>query len=154
MRRGNPELIAKYSDLRVEDIDKRLLNLHQKINEIPDEPELPFSNNEQAVRLYNLLVQMDCQSELLIPLVEKAFLERPKLTLRDMMPIVLEWYDEGLKLAEQKPKTLKPTLVQQTNWAGLESDDLRFVYSQLDKKEDIYTTFKDKKLILDLKMVS
>ena len=154
IRRGNPELIAKYSDLRVEDIDKRLLNLHKKINEIPDEPELPFSNNEQAMRLYNLLVQTGCESELLIPLVENIFLERPELTLREMMPVILEWYDKGLQLAVQKPKTPKSTLVQRTNWASLESDDLRFVYSQLDKKEDIYRALKDNRFILDLKMVS
>lgn len=106
------------------------------------------------MRLYNLLVQTGCESELLIPLVENIFLERPELTLREMMPVILEWYDKGLQLAVQKPKTPKSTLVQRTNWASLESDDLRFVYSQLDKKEDIYRALKDNRFILDLKMVS
>lgn len=154
IRQGNPELIAKYSDLRVADIDKRLLSLHQKINEIPEEPELPFSNNEQAMRLYNLLSQMDCQSELLIPLVERVFRDMPKLTLREMMPVVLDWYDVGKKLAVQKPKAPKSTLIKRTDWSTLESCDLRFVYSQLDKKEDIYSALKDNQFILDLKKVS
>lgn len=154
IRKDNPELIAKYSDLRVADIDKRLLSLHQKINEIPEEPELPFSNNEQAMRLYNLLSQMDCQSGLLIPLVEQVFREKPKLTLREMMPVVLDWYDEGKKQAVQKPKAPKSTLIKRTDWSTLESCDLRFVYSQLDKKEDIYSALKDNQLILDLKKVS
>ncbi len=154
IRSGNPELIAKYSDLRIEDIDKRLLSLHQKINEIPDEPELPFNNNEQAMRLYNLLVQTDCKSELLIPLIEKIFHERPKLTLREMMPVVLEWYDEVKQLVDPKPKASMPTLVKRTEWISLESSDLRFVYSQLDKKDEIYSALKDNHLILDLKKVS
>ncbi|MBF4264352.1 transcriptional antiterminator, partial [Vibrio anguillarum] len=150
IRRGNPTLIAKYSDLRVEDIDKRLLSLHQKINQIPDEPELPFSNNEQAMRLYRLLVQTDCQSEILIPLVEKIFREQPKLTMREMMPVVLDWYDESKMFVDQQPKA---TVVKRADWSSLETCDLRFVYSQLTKKEDMYSALKANKLILDLKKV-
>ncbi|MBF4448619.1 transcriptional antiterminator, partial [Vibrio anguillarum] len=146
-----PTLIAKYSDLRVEDIDKRLLSLHQKINQIPDEPELPFSNNEQAMRLYKLLVQTDCQSEILIPLVEKIFREQPKLTMREMMPVVLDWYDESKMFVDQQPKA---TVVKRADWSSLETCDLRFVYSQLTKKEDMYSALKVNKLILDLKKVS
>ncbi|EGQ7972256.1 AAA family ATPase [Vibrio parahaemolyticus] len=154
IRRGNPTLIAKYSDLRVEDIDKRLLSLHQKINQIPDEPELPFSNNEQAMRLYKLLVQTDCQSEILIPLVEKIFREQPKLTMREMMPVILDWYDESKQFVDQQPKTPKATVVKRADWSSLETGDLRFVYSQLTKKEDMYSALKANKLILDLKKVS
>ncbi|WP_029836804.1 AAA family ATPase [Vibrio parahaemolyticus] len=154
IRRGNPTLIAKYSDLRVEDIDKRLLSLHQKINQIPDEPELPFSNNEQAMRLYKLLVQTDCQSEILIPLVEKIFREQPKLTMREMMPVVLDWYDESKQFVDQQPKAPKATVVKRADWSSLETGDLRFVYSQLTKKENMYSALKANKLILDLKKVS
>ncbi|MFB2730084.1 AAA family ATPase [Shewanella mangrovisoli] len=154
IRRGNPNLIAKYSDLRIEDIDKRLLTLHQKIQALPKEPELPFSNNEQAMRLYNLLVQMDCRSDLLIPLVEKIFIERPKLTLRDMMPIVLEWYENGKEQLTNAPKPAKAALVKRTDWNTLESDDLRFIYSQIGKSESIYEALKDNGLVLDLKKVN
>ena len=154
IRQDNPELIAKYSDLRVADIEKRLLSLHQKINEIPDEPELPFSSNEQAMRLYNLLVQTDCRSEILIPLVEKVFREQPKLTMREMMPVVLDWYDGSKQLADQQSKATKAALVKRSDWASLESSDLRFVYSQLAKKEDMYSAIKGNKLILDLTKVS
>ncbi|CAM3708640.1 AAA family ATPase [Vibrio aquimaris] len=154
IRQGSPDLIAKYSDLRVEDIDKRLLSLQQKINQIPKEPELPFGHIEQAMRLYNLLLQTGCQSKILIPLVEKIFREQPTLTLREMMPLILDWYDED----KQKPKSMikarKQTLIKRSDWPCLDSSDLRFVYSQLDQKEDMYSAMKDCHLVLDLKKVS
>lgn len=153
MRRGDPELVSKYSDLRVEDIDKRLLSLHQKITQLPVEAELPFGNNEQAMRLYNLLSQMDCSSELLISLVKKVFREKPKLTLREMMPLVLSWYDEDQDSIIGKPKMVKAKLVKRTDWSTLESNDLRFIYSQA-KKGDTYQSIQEKGLILNLKQVS
>ena len=55
LRSGDVELIAKYSDLQLVDIDKKVLDLRQKIDELKakQDKEQPFQNNEQAMRLYN-----------------------------------------------------------------------------------------------------
>ncbi|MCZ4311290.1 AAA family ATPase [Vibrio atlanticus] len=151
LRRQDSTAINKYSDLHLSDFDKKALTLYQKISELPDEPALPFSNNEQAMRLYNMLVQMDCRSELLAPLVERIFEEQPKLTLREMMPVILEWYEESKVQESKEPKTVKPELVKHKDWVGLESDDLRFIHSQLNKTKSFYSALKERGQILDLR---
>lgn len=131
LRSGDVELIAKYSDLQLIDIDKKVLDLRQKIDELKAEQdkEQPFQNNEQALRLYNLLLAMDCSSKILPPLIEQAFKDYPKLTMRELMPIVLEWYEKP-----DKPKVGgKQNKIQQKSWHTLDSDDMRFKFSQAEK---------------------
>ena len=131
LRSGDVELIAKYSDLQLIDIDKKVLDLRQKIDELKAEQdkEQPFQNNGQAMRLYNLLLAMDCDSKILPPLIEQAFKDYPKLTVRELMPIVLEWYEKP-----DKPKAGgKQNKIQQKSWHKLDSDDMRFKFSQAEK---------------------
>nr|WP_241674486.1 ATP-binding protein [Candidatus Methylobacter oryzae] len=95
LRSGDPELIAKYSDLIVPDIDKRILELSAKIDAAQSVSKSGlgrYGSNEQAVRLHNLLVGMDCSSDLIGPLIERAFNSYPNLSVRELMPIILEWY--------------------------------------------------------------
>jgi hypothetical protein len=76
LRSGDPEEIVRYSDLTIPDIDKKLLNLKSIIKEkiVDQDADLEMlAGNDQAKRLYNLLVGMDCQSKLVLPLVEKVF---------------------------------------------------------------------------------
>lgn len=143
-------MVSRYSDLRVEDIDKRLLTLHRKIIQLPEEAEPPFSQNQQAMRLYQMLTQMDCQSELLIPLVEKVFQEKPDLTLREMMPLVLAWYDDRPKSVATPPKANKVNPVKAKDWHTLESQDLRYLYAQKDQAT-MYQTVRNHGFVLDLK---
>lgn len=131
LRSGDVELIAKYSDLQLIDIDKKVLDLRQKIDELKAEQdkEQPFQNNGQAMRLYNLLLAMDCDSKILPPLIEQAFKDYPKLTVRELMPIVLDWYEKPDKsIASRKQKK-----IQQKNWHTLDTDDMRFKLSQAEK---------------------
>lgn len=147
LRSGDVELIAKYSDLQLIDIDKKVLNLRQKIDELKAEQvrEQPFQNNEQAMRLYNLLLAMDCNSKILPPLIEQAFKDYPKLTVRELMPIVLDWYEKP-----DKPKANKrQNKIQQKNWHTLDSDDMRFKFSQA-KKGELYKTLKYGDELFDL----
>lgn len=131
LRSGDAELINNFSDLQLTDIDKKILDLRQKIDElkVTKEKEPSFQNNEQAMRLYNLLLAMDCRSKILPPLIEQAFKDYPKLTVRELMPIVLEWYEKP-----DKPKVVgKQNKIQQKIWHTLDSDDMRFKFSQAEK---------------------
>ncbi len=131
LRSGDVELIAKYSDLQLIDIDKKVLDLRQKIDKLKAEQvkEQPFQNNGQAMRLYNLLLAMDCDSKILPPLIEQAFKDYPKLTVRELMPIVLEWYEKP-----DKPKAVgKHNKIQRKSWHKLDSDDMRFKFSQAER---------------------
>ena len=81
------------------------------------------------MRLYNLLLAMDCDSKILPPLIEQAFKDYPKLTVRELMPIVLDWYEKP-----DKPKAGgKQNKIQQKSWHKLDSDDMRFKFSQAEK---------------------
>ena len=131
LRSGDAELINNFSDLQLTDIDKKILDLRQKIDglKVTKEKEPSFQNNEQAMRLYNLLLAMDCSSKILPPLIEQAFKDYPKLTVRELMPIVLEWYEKP-----DKPKLGgKQNKIQQKSWHKLDSDDMRFKFSQAEK---------------------
>jgi hypothetical protein len=50
---------------------------------------------------------MDCHSELIVPLIERAFSSYPNLSVRELMPIVLDWYN----LDEKPEKRLSPSLL-------------------------------------------
>ncbi len=130
LRRGDPELIVKYSDLQLPDMDKRLIELRQVIDERRAEKErIPaFGSNEKAMRLYTMLQGMGCESRLLEPLIENAFRQHPALSLPELSRIILDWYSNPPKT--NKPKTAN---VKSTSWHTLPSDDLRFKFSQAEK---------------------
>lgn len=151
LRSGDPEKIANYSDLIVPDIDKKILELRTKIEEERRSRELElerFGGNGQAERLYNLLVGMDCDSSLVVPMVRKAFELHPNLTVRELIPVVLEWYQQPTEITEHTHEA-PPKTVNRKNWHTLESDDLRFKYSQAEG-ESMYEQLKKDSLVFNV----
>ncbi len=151
LRSGDPELISKYSDLHVQDIDKRVLKLRQKIEASrlnADSEREHFSGNEQALRLYNLLLGMECKSDLLVPLVDKVFAEHPKLSVREMIPLVLEWY-ENPKVTQDKASKAGRKRVKPDDWHRLGADDLRFKATQVSGGK-LYELLKEQNHIFEL----
>lgn len=129
LRRGDPELIVKYSDLQLPDMDKRLLKLRQLIDERQAKKERTpsFGSNEKALRLYTMLQGMGCDSKLLEPLIENAFKQYSALSLPKLSRMILDWYSNPPQTQAQKPKK---EVVKPTSWHTLPSDDLRFKFSQ------------------------
>ena len=130
LRSGDPELIVKYSDLQLPDMDKRLLELRQVIDERQAEKKRnpAFGSNEKALRLYTMLQGMGSESGLLEPLIENAFQQYPALSLPELSRIILDWYSNQPKANKLKTEKVKPT-----SWHTLPSDDLRFKFSQAEK---------------------
>ncbi|AEG02834.1 AAA family ATPase [Methylomonas methanica] len=151
LRSGNPELIVKYSDLRIVDIEKRLLELGGIIlsSEQKDELQL-FGGNQEALRVFNLMRQLDddYDPELLIPLVKRIFKEQPDLKAVKMLPLLAEWYSEQ---QENPPKQQKPKVVKvsRKEWQSLKSDDLRYLYSESGGSE-IYQALQQRGLMFEL----
>ncbi|NQZ32935.1 MAG: AAA family ATPase [Oceanospirillaceae bacterium] len=151
LRSNDVELIAKYSDLHIPDIDKRLLDLKRSIIEehLHQESELDkFGGNAQAKKMYNLLVGMGYQSELLVPIIEKIFREMPNLSMPQMNKVIIEWYEES-GCHPIKIKAPKQVKIKQENWHTLASDDLRFVFSQ-SKDESIHKDLAEREALFDL----
>jgi len=150
LRSGDPELIVKYSDLTIPDMDKKLLELSAKIHDAQSNASLGhYQGNEQAERLHNLLVGMDCESDLIAPLVIRVFSEYPQLSVRELMPIVLEWYktSQHHPVTKVKNKTVK---IKVPDWHTLDSNDLRFKFSQSDKNSSVYQGLKQSRMIFDV----
>ncbi len=74
LRSGIPERIARYSDLVVPEIDKRLIQLQLDIAAIqeqtPEEKALQELDTEDQRHLY-LMLKEDYDSSLLIPTIKK-----------------------------------------------------------------------------------
>lgn len=149
LRSGDPEQIAEYSDLIIPDVDVKILQLSAKIDASQcGSNNSNFGGNEQAERLYNLLVGMDCESDLVVPLVKRAFKLHSKLSVRELIPIVLQWYESaGLKPMPVKASVIK---IKKSDWHTLDSEDLRFKFSQADNDSPMYTQLKQTNVVFDV----
>ncbi|SFC47735.1 AAA family ATPase [Pseudoalteromonas denitrificans] len=151
LRSNDAELIQKYSDLCMPNIDQKMIELSTKVDAVFDQKNkqiIPYTANEHAQRLHNLLIDMECQSELIQPLIERVFKLYPDLTIRELMPIVLGWY-EGLGKDKEIPQE-KTKLIKKKDWCTLDSDDLRFEHSQTDNNDTLYAVLKCKNGIFDV----
>lgn len=131
LRKGDPDLIVRYSDLHLPSIDKRLLQLRKQIEERHTEKdrEPAFNGDAKALRLFNLLQAMGCDSKLLQPLVQNAIASYRDMSFPELSKIILDWY--ATRPEPEKPA--KATLVKSGQWHTLPSDDLRFKSSQAEK---------------------
>lgn len=152
IRSGDADKIARYSDLTIPDVDKKILelsNLLQSKQRNLDAAAL-YPGNEQAVRLHNLLVDCGCESDLLEPLITRLFKESPHLAMKDMLPLVLGWYQDTEKaksIPTSKPD--KPERVKPSAWHTLASSDLRFVHSQAANEEAFLAMAKREGFLFD-----
>jgi hypothetical protein len=70
--------------------------------------------------------------------------------MKDLMPIILDWY----KSAESdKPKSRPPKakLIKQKDWHTLDSNDLRFLFSQTDDADELQKSISTECLLFDSK---
>ncbi|HMM39616.1 MAG TPA: AAA family ATPase [Desulfovibrio sp.] len=129
LRSGDPQRIAEYSDLTLPNVDRRFLELSAAIGNVKKEPPEPvFSGNEQAKRLHNMLMALECDAERVAPLVERVFQEHPGRTVRELMPIVLGWYAQEKHPPARNPQKTIPA----KEWGTLEATDLRHILTQGD----------------------
>lgn len=137
LRSGDPGKIAKYSDLTIPDVDRKILELSNLVESSKDQirKSVKYNGNNQAIRLHTMLVDMGYESELLEPLIQRAFEENPNLKMKDLMPIILNWYQTAEKTpsvkSKRKTKSIKPL-----EWHTLDSGDLRFMHSQAANEEE------------------
>jgi len=149
LRSKDPELIIKYSDLRIVDVEKKLLELGGKILSVEQKDDLHlFNGNQEALRVYNLMRQLDdYDPELLIPLVKRVFKESPSLKAVTMLPLLAEWYSQQQREANEKePRTVK---VHRKAWSSLQSNDLRYLYSESDDSQ-LHQALEQRGIMFDL----
>lgn len=157
LRSGIPERIARYSDLMVPEMDKRLIQLQQKISSISQETpamlamkELP---TEDEQRIY-MMLQEDYDSVLLVKTIRNAFSQNPQLTRQQLLPIILTWLMTPVAEVDTPPEIAKPkkqtSIIKSKDWDGLKPDSLRYMYSQNADPTAIYNQMSKAGYILKL----
>ena len=151
LRSRDPNKIARYSDLTVPAVDQKILELGHLLDSVKDKiaTTTKFAGNEQAVRLFNMLVDMGYESDLLEPLVLRAFEEHPTLMIRDLMPIILSWYQSGSSEVASVSSKERVKRIKQSGWHTLDSDDLRFLHSQAANQDELYGSLDNTGLMFD-----
>ncbi|OAT51553.1 MULTISPECIES: AAA family ATPase [Providencia] len=129
LRSGDADKIVKYSDMRVVDLDKRLIQLGSEIMEVVQkQEERLFGGNQEALRLYNVILQIEenFDEQNVVKLVERIFEEHPGQSIHEMIPILVNWY-QSYEEPVRKEKT--KTKVKQKDWHDLDVSDLRYQYA-------------------------
>jgi hypothetical protein len=129
LRSGDADKIVKYSDMRVVDLDKRLIQLGSEIMEVVQkQEERLFGGNQEALRLYNVILQIEenFDEQIVVKLIERIFEEHPGQSIHEMIPILINWY-QSYEEPARKEKT--KTKIKQKDWHDLDVSDLRYQYA-------------------------
>ena len=152
LRSGNADLIKKYSDLRVVDIEKRILELgNQIVTSVQNEEEDFFGGNNEALKLFNLMLQLEenYDQEILIALIKRIFKEQSDLSFSEMLPVLINWYAEQPSKATTKKRSSKS--IKRKDWHDLESDDLRYLFDYCQsEKTDFHESLEQHGLLFNL----
>lgn len=135
LRSGDADRIVKYSDLRVVDLDRRLIELGKEIYSfVQKQEEQRFGGNQDALRLYNLILQIEesFDEELVAELVTKLFSEYSELSIPEMIPLLVNLYNSD-SFKKDSPKLVNT--VKQKDWLDLEVEDLRYQYAYCKNEE-------------------
>ncbi|AVE36528.1 ATP-binding protein [Pseudomonas aeruginosa] len=144
LRSGRPELIAKYDDLLMPEIEGRLLTLTRSLDSVaqPKPPAPPA--DDKAKRLAALLEGMEIPRDIAIPMADELLAENPDIPLAALI------HKATAYLAQDAPKRPGISRVKRTEWGCLSEEDLRRRYADGPESE-AYDRFKQAGLILDLR---
>jgi hypothetical protein len=129
LRSGDADKIVKYSDMRVVDLDKRIIQLGAEIlNVVQKQEERLFGGNQDALRLYNVILQIEetFDNQSVAKLVKRVFKEHSDYSLHEMNPVLVNWYKSDERLIQQEKSKTK---VKEKDWLDLNVNDLRYQYA-------------------------
>jgi hypothetical protein len=129
LRSGDADKIVKYSDMRVVDLDKRIIQLGAEIlNVVQKQEERLFGGNQDALRLYNVILQIEetFDNQSVAKLVKRVFKEHSDYSLHEMIPVLVNWYKSDERLIQQEKSKTK---VKEKDWLDLNVNDLRYQYA-------------------------
>ncbi len=144
LRSGRPELIAKYDDLLMPEIEARLLTLSQSLDGLSAPKPLPPPADDKAKRLAALLEGMEIPRDIAIPMADELLEKYPDT------PLAVLIHKATAYLAQETPKIDRIPRTKQTEWGLLSEDDLRRHYADGPESE-VYDRLKQAGLILDLR---
>lgn len=129
LRSGDPDKIIKYSDMRVVDFDSRIIQLGAEIlSVVQKQEERLFGGNQEALRLYNVILQIEdsFEEQIVARLVDRIYKEHPDHSIHEMIPILVNWYKSKEMPLKQENIIAK---VKEKEWLDLDVQDLRYQYA-------------------------
>jgi len=143
LRSGRAELIAKYDDLLMPEIEGRMLAMTQSLDTISSpKPALP-PVDEKTKKLVALLRDLEIPKDVAIPMAEQLLEEYPDI------PLAVLVHKATAYLVEDSPKTPRISKVKRAEWGTLSEEDLRRRHAD-GPADQVYDRFKQAGLILSL----
>jgi hypothetical protein len=157
LRSGDAEEMIKFSDLKLSNTDKRLLELQKQVattvQQTPEEFAYQQLRTDEERRVY-MALKDEFDSTFLAPVIRQLFDLHPDLTWISLLPLVHEQLispeQTQSKTEAKSSKGKRASSIKQTQWHTLDSEDLRFVHSQSDSDSEVYTAMSKSGLILDI----
>ncbi|AFP32793.1 ATP-binding protein [Marinobacter sp. BSs20148] len=144
LRSGRPELIAKYDDLLMPEIEGRLLTLTQSLDRIVPSKPPETSVDGKAKKFAALLEGMEIPQDIAIPMADELLEKYPNIPMAALI------HKATAYLAQDNPKKPIIARLKRTEWGRLSEDDLRRRYADGPESE-VYDRFKQAGLIFDLR---
>ncbi len=150
LRSGIPEKIARYSDLVVPEMDKRLIQLTEQVvrsGAVSDTDKTLNSFATEDEKRVFMTLKDAYPTTFLAETIRQVFDEKPELTFQELMPEVIlllqdakpgsggyetNTADGPNPSKKTRPQTAKRGL-KMSDWALLDSDDFRYRFSKLTK---------------------
>lgn len=140
LQSGVANRIAEYSDLVIPEVDQKILQFQQRINEKLDniDDEAIYQGDESSTRLHRLLKDIGYDSELLPTVVTQIVKTHSSAKTPQLLTIAIQQLTD-LQARPSIPdesnhsnmlKAQKPNLIKKNEWQKLDNNDLRFLYSQ------------------------
>ena len=143
LRSGRPELIAKYDDLLMPEIEGRLISLSRSLDRaVPLKPPSP-PVDDKAKKLAALLEAMEIPKDIAMPMADELMADHPSLPLATLV------HKATAYLAQDKPKVSTISKVKRAEWGRLPQSDLRRLYAD-GPESSAYDSFKKAGLVFDL----
>ena len=168
LRSGIPERIARYSDLVVPEMDKRLIQLTEEImkSEVVSDADKTLSSfaSDDEKRIFMILKE-SYPTPLLAKTIREVFDLKPGLTAQELMPEVIlllqgaksESSLNGVKTSvvtgqskKSKPKAIKRG-ANIAEWELLDGDDFRYRFFKANQEQGFYEDLKASDDLLDVK---
>jgi len=146
LKSGNPSLIKEFDDLLMPEVENKLLEIVQDIEQqLPVTEPKTKPTTDKAKTLLSLLQQMGIDEDIAIPMVDNVLNKFPDMPIPALINKVTH-YAVKPEADKAKPSFNK---VKRSEWANLPSEDLRYKFA-INGEKDFYNELKPSNIILDM----
>jgi hypothetical protein len=152
LQSGVANRIAEYSDLVIPEVDQKILQFQQRINEKLDDidDEAIYQGDESSTRLHRLLKDIGYDSELLPTVVTQIIKTHSSAKTPQLLTMAIKQLTDlqaRPSIADESNhsnmlKAQKSNLIRKSEWQKLDNNDLRFLYSQKSEGLPFYDYLK------------